>query len=43
MEWVMWASAAVWLGLGLYVLVLMNRQQRLNTRVRVLEAYRGRS
>lgn len=43
MEWVMWASAAVWLGLGAYVLVLMNRQNRLHARLRVLEDYRGRS
>lgn len=43
MEWVMWASAAVWLGLGAYMVVLMNRQNRLNARLRVLEEDRGRS
>lgn len=43
MEWVMWASVAVWLGLGAYMVVLMNRQNRLNARLRVLEEDRGRS
>lgn len=41
MEWVMYASAAVWLGLGGYVLLLMGRQARLTARVRALESERG--
>lgn len=40
MEWVMWASAAVWLGLGGYMCVLMGRQSRLAARIRVLESER---
>ena len=43
MEYVMYASAAVWLGLGLYVVLLAGRQQCLAARLRVLESDRGQA
>lgn len=37
MEWIMYANAAVWIGLGGYVFFLMRCQQQLQSRLRRLE------
>ncbi len=41
MDWVLYACAAVWLGLGAYLFVLGRAQSGLLKRVERLEALRG--
>ena len=35
-EWILYAGAAVWIGLGLYLAFLASRQAKLSKRVRQL-------
>lgn len=43
MEWILYANAAVWLGIGGYVFFLMRCQQRVQTRLRRLERNHGQA
>lgn len=43
MDWILYANAAVWIGLGGYVFFLMQRQQRLQARLQRLERDHGKA
>lgn len=43
MDWLMYASAAVWVGLGLYVGFLASRQSGIENRLRRLERDHGQA